>query len=75
MSAPNITVSKDRNALVLRLPDSPIRRFVAEPNRGVAPCASCPFWDLLSDYTDCITLCEAEYRPDRRMAAWKEVLQ
>ena len=74
MSAPNVTVSKDRNALVLRTPDSPVRRFVAEPSRGSTPCFRCPIRGLLRDYMNCITLCESYYRPDRRHAAWKEIL-
>ena len=73
MSTPNITVSEDRNALILRLPDSPVRRFVAEPSQGATHCSSCPLYGLLSTFMDCVPLCTAIYRPDRRHAAWKEV--
>ena len=69
----NVTVSKDFNALILRLPESYVRRFVAEPSRGAVRCSACPFWVLLSGCTDCITLCESRFRPDSRHAAWKEV--
>ena len=72
----NVIVSKDRNALVLRPPDSPVRRFVAEPSREVARCARCPFVGLLRRHMrDCITLCESRFRPDRRHATWKEITQ
>ena len=70
---PNVTVSEDRNALILRLPDSPVRRFVAKSSQGTVHCSRCPFSGyILSDY-NCMALCESYFRPDRRNAAWKEV--
>ena len=77
MSAPNVTVSQDRNALVLSLPDSPTRRFVAEPSQGAAHCPRCPFDNLglIEGPINCATLCESRFRPDRCHATWKEITQ
>ena len=69
----NVTVSKDRNALILRPPGSPVRRFVAEPRPVPTYCFLCPFLGFRDLLRDCITLCDSSYRPDHRHAAWKEV--